>query len=196
MSWLHVLFGVQGASYVIGVVELATAVALIVGAFNPFRLGAWGGDVLFDLCHYADIFSKYAWRRRRGRAWISGDFRPNRAVPSEGFSAPCGFLLPVTGIIEPDYNKFDGLSRARAAGKASRHHRNPVAISLLSPEQYRVTPRDGTKGPSENAYCDNKVSSIFVDVASGEPPFASVDRFDSSSGWPSFTEPLAPENVV
>ena len=59
-----------------------------------------------------------------------------------------------------------------------------------------VTPRDGTKGPFENAYCDNKGSGIFVDVVSGEPPFASVDRFDSSSGWPSFTKPLAPENVV
>ena len=59
-----------------------------------------------------------------------------------------------------------------------------------------MTPRDGTKGRFENAYCDNQGSDIFVDVVSGDPPIASVDRFDSSSGWPSFTKPLAPENVV
>jgi methionine-R-sulfoxide reductase len=66
----------------------------------------------------------------------------------------------------------------------------------LSPEQYRVTQRDGTKGPFDNAYLDNKEPGIYMDVVSGEPLFASVNKFDSSSGWPSFTKPIEPENVV
>ena len=74
--------------------------------------------------------------------------------------------------------------------------KNPEAVSNLTPEQYRVTQRDGTERPFENEYWDNKEPGIYVDVVSGEPLFASTDKFDSHSGWPSFTKPLAPENVV
>jgi peptide-methionine (R)-S-oxide reductase len=74
----------------------------------------------------------------------------------------------------------------------SKYNKNPEAVSRLSPEQYRVTQRDGTERPFENAYWDNKEPGIYVDVVSGEPLFASVNKFDSSSGWPSFTEPLEP----
>jgi methionine-R-sulfoxide reductase len=78
----------------------------------------------------------------------------------------------------------------------SKYNKNPETVSRLSPEQYRVTQRDGTERPFENAYWDNKEPGIYVDVVSGEPLFASVNKFDSSSGWPSFTKPLEPENVV
>jgi peptide-methionine (R)-S-oxide reductase len=78
----------------------------------------------------------------------------------------------------------------------SKYNKNPEAVSRLSPEQYRVTQRDGTERPFENAFWDNKEPGIYVDVVSGEPLFASVNKFDSSSGWPSFTEPLEPQNVV
>jgi peptide-methionine (R)-S-oxide reductase len=78
----------------------------------------------------------------------------------------------------------------------SNYRKNPEAVSRLSPEQYRVTQRDGTERPFENEYWDNKEPGIYVDVVSGEPLFASVDKFDSGSGWPSFTKPLDPENVV
>ena len=74
--------------------------------------------------------------------------------------------------------------------------KNPEAVSNLTPEQYRVTQRNGTERPFENEYWDNKEPGIYVDVVSGEPLFASTDKFDSHSGWPSFTKPLAPENVV
>ncbi len=77
-----------------------------------------------------------------------------------------------------------------------QYHKNPEAVSRLSPEQYRVTQRDGTERPFENAYWNNKEPGIYVDVVSGEPLFASVNKFDSSSGWPSFTKPIEPENVV
>ncbi|HZZ14960.1 MAG TPA: peptide-methionine (R)-S-oxide reductase MsrB [Candidatus Sulfotelmatobacter sp.] len=76
------------------------------------------------------------------------------------------------------------------------YRKNPEAISNLSPEQYRVTQRDGTERPFQNEYWDNKKPGIYVDVVSGEPLFASTDKFESHSGWPSFTKPLDSKNVV
>lgn len=78
----------------------------------------------------------------------------------------------------------------------SQYNKNPEALSRLSPEQYRVTQRDGTERPFDNAYWNNKEPGIYVDVVSGEPLFASVNKFDSSSGWPSFTKPIESENVI
>ena len=76
------------------------------------------------------------------------------------------------------------------------YRRNPEALSRLSPEQYRVTQRGGTERPFENEYWDNKEPGIYVDVVSGEPLFASTDKFESNSGWPSFTKPIDSDNVV
>jgi peptide-methionine (R)-S-oxide reductase len=76
------------------------------------------------------------------------------------------------------------------------YNKNPEAVSLLTPEQYRVTQQDGTERPFQNEYWDNKEPGLYVDVVSGEPLFASVDKFDSGTGWPSFTKPLEPANVV
>ena len=76
------------------------------------------------------------------------------------------------------------------------YNKNPDAVSRLSPEQYRVTQQDGTERPFANAYWDNKEPGIYVDVVSGEPLFASVNKFDSGSGWPSFTRPVDPANVI
>jgi methionine-R-sulfoxide reductase len=77
-----------------------------------------------------------------------------------------------------------------------RYNKNPEAVSLLMPEQYRVTQEDGTERPFQNEYWDNKEPGLYVDVVSGEPLFASVNKFDSSCGWTSFTKPIEPENVV
>lgn len=77
-----------------------------------------------------------------------------------------------------------------------KYRKNPEAVSRLLPEQYRVTQEDGTERPFANAYWDNHEPGIYVDVVSGEPLFASVDKFDSSSGWPSFTKPIEAANVV
>lgn len=76
------------------------------------------------------------------------------------------------------------------------YNKNPCAVSRLTPEQYRVTQTNGTERPFENAYWDNKEPGIYVDVVSGEPLFASVDKFDSHTGWPSFTRPIERQNVV
>lgn len=66
----------------------------------------------------------------------------------------------------------------------------------LTPEQYRVTQKDGTERPFANQYWDNHRAGIYVDVVSGEALFASVHKYDSGSGWPSFTQPLVEENIV
>jgi methionine-R-sulfoxide reductase len=66
----------------------------------------------------------------------------------------------------------------------------------LSPIQYNVTQHEGTEPPFSNEYWRNKQPGIYVDVASGEPLFSSLDKYDSGTGWPSFTQPLEPENVV
>jgi methionine-R-sulfoxide reductase len=66
----------------------------------------------------------------------------------------------------------------------------------LTSEQYEVTREDGTEPPFVNAYWNNHASGIYVDVVSGEPLFSSLDKFDSGTGWPSFTRPLAAENVM
>ena len=69
------------------------------------------------------------------------------------------------------------------------------AIRKLSPEQYRVTQQHGTEIAGTGKYLDNKEPGIYVDIVSGEPLFASSDKFDSGSGWPSFTKPIDPANV-
>ena len=66
----------------------------------------------------------------------------------------------------------------------------------LTPLQYRVTQEDATEPPFRNEYWDNKRAGIYVDVVSGEPLFSSLDKFESGTGWPSFTRPLVAENVV
>ena len=66
----------------------------------------------------------------------------------------------------------------------------------LTPMQYKITQRDGTEPPFRNAYWDHHEAGIYVDVVSGEPLFSSTDKFDSGTGWPSFTRPLEPDNIV
>jgi methionine-R-sulfoxide reductase len=65
----------------------------------------------------------------------------------------------------------------------------------LTPMQYRVTQHEATEPPFQNEYWDNHEEGIYVDVVSGEPLFSSRDKFESGTGWPSFTKPLVPENV-
>ncbi|VEN74843.1 methionine sulfoxide reductase B [Candidatus Desulfarcum epimagneticum] len=66
----------------------------------------------------------------------------------------------------------------------------------LTPLQYRVTQEDGTERPFDNEFWDHKEPGIYVDIVSGEPLFSSLDKYKSGTGWPSFTRPLSPENIV
>ena len=66
----------------------------------------------------------------------------------------------------------------------------------LSRLQYEVTQHEGTERPFANEYWNNKQPGIYVDVVTGEPLFSSMDKYDSGTGWPSFTKPMEPENIV
>ncbi|MDD1649907.1 MAG: peptide-methionine (R)-S-oxide reductase MsrB [Methylococcaceae bacterium] len=68
--------------------------------------------------------------------------------------------------------------------------------AALSDEQFRITQTDGTERPFRNPYWDNHAEGIYVDVVSGEPLFSSLDKFDSGTGWPSFSRPLVADNIV
>jgi peptide-methionine (R)-S-oxide reductase len=76
-----------------------------------------------------------------------------------------------------------------------QYMKDPKAISQLSAEQYRVTQQSGTEHPGTGEYLHNKEPGIYVDIVSGEPLFASSDKFESGCGWPSFTKPIEPANV-
>jgi peptide-methionine (R)-S-oxide reductase len=75
------------------------------------------------------------------------------------------------------------------------YRKDPAAIAKLTPEQYRITQQSGTEMPGTGEYLDNHEPGIYVDIVSGEPLFASTDKFDSHCGWPSFTKPIEPANV-
>jgi methionine-R-sulfoxide reductase len=83
----------------------------------------------------------------------------------------------------PMQQKFEKLSEAELRKRLTR-------------EQYAVTQRDGTEPPFQNEYWDNHAPGIYVDVVSGEPLFSSLDKYDSGTGWPSFTRPLDPSAVT
>ena len=76
-----------------------------------------------------------------------------------------------------------------------KYSKTDEAVRKLTPTQYRVTQENGTERPFTGEYHDNKEPGIYVDVVSGEPLFASTDKFDSGCGWPSFTKPIVSENV-
>ena len=75
------------------------------------------------------------------------------------------------------------------------YQKTAEAVSRLTPEQYRVTQKSGTEAPGTGEYLDNEEPGIYVDIVSGEPLFASADKFESGCGWPSFTKPIEPTTV-
>jgi peptide-methionine (R)-S-oxide reductase len=80
--------------------------------------------------------------------------------------------------------------------KMPNYSKTPEAVAKLSPEQYRVTQQSATERPGTGAYLHNKEPGIYVDIVSGEPLFASSDKYESGCGWPSFTKPIEPANVA
>ncbi len=75
------------------------------------------------------------------------------------------------------------------------YRKDPDAIARLTPEQFYVTQKAGTERPGSGALLGNKAAGIYVDIVSGEPLFASVDKYESGCGWPSFTRPIEPAHV-
>jgi len=76
------------------------------------------------------------------------------------------------------------------------YRKTEEALARLTPEQFYVTQQSGTERPGTGEYLNEKRAGIYVDIVSGEPLFASADKFDSHCGWPSFTKPIEPANVA
>lgn len=77
----------------------------------------------------------------------------------------------------------------------TRYAKTPEALARLSPEEFRVTQESGTERPGTGAHLHTHEAGIYVDIVSGEPLFASSDKFESGCGWPSFTKPIVPDHV-
>ena len=75
------------------------------------------------------------------------------------------------------------------------YRKTPEALAALTPEQFRVTQQSATERPGTGQYLDNEEPGIYVDIVSGEPLFASSDKFESGCGWPSFTKPIEPAHI-
>ena len=95
--------------------------------------------------------------------------------------------------------KVWGSSKSDISPSSGSAYKKPDDLTLkkkLTPIQYEVTQKNGTEPPFQNEYDKNKREGIYVDIVSGEPLFSSLDKYDSGTGWPSFTKPLEPANIV
>ncbi len=77
----------------------------------------------------------------------------------------------------------------------SSYQKTQAAIAKLTPQQYQITQQSGTERPGTGEYLHNKEPGIYVDIVSGEPLFASADKYESGCGWPSFTKPITPTYI-
>ena len=99
------------------------------------------------------------------------------------------------------YQTTNGISDQRASTTKTNYQNvqkpsDKELKTMLTPIQYRVTQKNGTEAPFQNTYWDNKEAGIYVDIISGEPLFSSLDKYDSKTGWPSFTRPLEQSHIL
>jgi methionine-R-sulfoxide reductase len=107
--------------------------------------------------------------------------------------------LFVNGMMQHPVIAAPASPQVHTKGDKMENYHKPSDAELkkrLTPEQYEVTQHEGTEPPFRNEYAENHAAGIYVDIVSGEPLFSSLDKFESGTGWPSFTRPLEPKNVV
>jgi len=117
------------------------------------------------------------------------------AIMVLGFQVPGVTQMQEKGVVK----KEAGITAGKTGPSAWQNFKKPDDATLrriLTPEQYKVTQREGTERAYQNEFWDNKKEGIYVDIVSGEPLFSSLDKYDSQTGWPSFTKPLEPYNIV
>jgi methionine-R-sulfoxide reductase len=110
-----------------------------------------------------------------------------------------GCLALVLALVISGVRAAEKESTMKNEEQATKQYTKPSDEELkkmLTPLQYKVTQKDGTEPAYQNEYWDNKEEGIYVDVVSGEPLFSSLDKYESGTGWPSFTKPLEPDNMV
>jgi peptide methionine sulfoxide reductase msrA/msrB len=100
------------------------------------------------------------------------------------------------GFLERTWGDDEPSPEARSGSRTYAKPSDEELLASLTPMQYKVTQKDGTEPAFRNEYWDNHEAGIYVDVVSGEPLFSSEDKYESGTGWPSFSRPLEPENVV
>jgi peptide-methionine (R)-S-oxide reductase len=105
-------------------------------------------------------------------------------------------FLSRAGAQRQEEKKMETTTNASPGGSPTATTKHEELKQKLTPQQYHVTQECGTEPPFNNAYWTNHKPGIYVDIITGEPLFTSLDKFDSGSGWPSFTKPLKKENVV
>jgi methionine-R-sulfoxide reductase len=114
--------------------------------------------------------------------------------------ALCLMMGPALGCVAqgapPKQDQASEATTSRGWNMSDYHKPSDAELrQRLTPEQYNVTQKEATEPPFHNAYWDNHEAGIYVDVVSGEPLFSSLDKYESGTGWPSFTKPIEPKNI-
>ena len=172
---------------------------------------------MMDKIHPAEITPEHGYRSRRALmclvgtlvavGWVLAACAQDRAPVDAAAVATAASADPVAATDElgdefTSYdavtgdNNYDEFTTDEGLMKEFNKPSDAELRQRLTPQQYKVTQQDGTEPPFANEYFDNKHAGIYVDVVSGEPLFSSLDKYDSGTGWPSFTRPLDTENVV
>jgi methionine-R-sulfoxide reductase len=107
----------------------------------------------------------------------------------------CGLLTALAVLVVPTHGAGAQAAARPAASQSYVKPADDVLKKTLTPLQYAVTQHAATERPFDNLYWNNHEPGIYVDVVSGEPLFSSLDKYESGTGWPSFTRPLEPANV-
>jgi methionine-R-sulfoxide reductase len=125
--------------------------------------------------------------------------RPATSLVTLGGAAALAFLLVRAAPPAAERKNTPAIAVKTWSRASMKNYQKPSDAELkknLTPMQYEVTQHEGTEPPFRNVYADNHEAGIYVDVVSGEPLFSSLDKFDSGTGWPSFTKPLDPANIT
>lgn len=133
-----------------------------------------------------------------GRSMLDRSARYGRPDPSPILKRGAAFSFVPRQTFKQQRVNFAGadtICKAEVETDMTEYRKTDDAIAALTPEEYRVTQQNGTERPGTGKYLDNKKPGIYVDIVSGEPLFASSDKYESGCGWPSFTKPIEPANV-